>query len=433
MVFNPRKVLILLYLRGGYRLSVDSTQQLPIMPFEFDKPKPSQDNTIKTSPWDRPQLAAQVEPVKSLTFGLESKPKQNLEPTKSCAKIWDFHLPQILLNKDDEDLGYRFVAIMQNGGSPEALQEFLNPYPQLGPGDFDHSVQGFPLMFYATQTNNEKIIRFIAGFGANINIVSDEDKIPLLAYAIINSQIIQQDTSAAVLTLLSLGATAEVFPAAFYSPYDVDLPAGGPSQKQLTDLMDDDKKWCQHPSMRSKLTEALNITYRYYLDKSTKVPKPQPREKQVAELKDVAPLLGIPYLLIGQITAAVALRNSLLVYMARRKVPHNRKPLVLVFAGPSGHGKTELAKQMSSLIYLETLVIDCPQFSTDTGLFGSRPGYHDADKGSQLNNFLSKHDNKKCIVFLDEFEKTNRDVHNTLLKLFDEGMSSSTIAFANLL
>lgn len=182
--------------------------------------------------------------------------------------------------------------------------------------------------------------------------------------------------------------------------------------------------------MRSKLTEALDVTYRYYLDKSTKAPKATPREKQVAELKDVTPLLGIPYLIIGQTTAAATLRNSLLVYMARKKGPRNRKPLVLVFAGPSGHGKTELANKMSSLLSLETLVMDCLQFSTDTGLFGPRPGYHSAHKGSQLNNLLAKHDGKKCIVFLDEFEKTNAEIHNTLLKPFDEGMSSSNIAFA---
>ncbi|QDS75403.1 hypothetical protein FKW77_003081 [Venturia effusa] len=390
----------------------------------FDSQKSFQDKDSQVSQQARPQPAAQVpEPLK---FESGSKAKQELEPTKSHQKVWDFRLPRFgpecTLQTQNSHLGIVLVAMMQNGMSPEVVKDFLDQLPDIPPNAMDVSIKGFPIMFYATQTNNEKMIRLIASFSANLNIVSDDDRIPLLAYTIINSQIIQQDTSAAVVTLLSLGASAVVFPTAFYSPYDVELPVGGPPQKELTDLKDDHKKWCQYTSMRSKLAEALNITYRYYLDKSTKVPQPQLRETQVAGLKDVTPLLGIPYLIIGQTTAATTLRNSLLVHMARKKGPQNRKPLVLVFAGPSGHGKTELANKMSSLLSLETLVIDCPQFSSDTELFGPRPGYYDAHKGSQLNNFLAKHDNKKCIVFLDEFEKTSEEIHNTLLKPFDEGL-----------
>lgn len=76
------------------------------------------------------------------------------------------------------------------------------------------------------------------------------------------------------------------------------------------------------------------------------------------------------------------LRQSLLVYMARNKGPQNRNPLVLIFTGPSGHGKTELANKMGGPLSLMTLVIDCAQFSRDTELFGPRPGYTDAQKGS---------------------------------------------------
>lgn len=90
------------------------------------------------------------------------------------------------------------------------------------------SVDRFPITFYAAQTNNEKIIRLIVNYGPNLDIMSDEDRTPLLAYVIINGLIIQQDTAAALNVLLSLGATAEVIPKAFYSPYDMDLPTGGP-------------------------------------------------------------------------------------------------------------------------------------------------------------------------------------------------------------
>lgn len=216
----------------------------------FDIPNPSQDNATQTSPLARPQLAEQLaepESVKPFIFGLESKSQQNLEPTKSHHKIWDFQLPKldapsILQATQPANLGRAFFAMMQHGESFEAIQAFHSQMPTLSPSDFNMSIDRFPIMFYAAQTNNEKIIRLIANYGPNLDIVSDEGKIPLLAYVIINGLIIQQDTSAVLNILLSLGATAEVIPKAFYSPYDVDLPTGGPRQDQLTDLQDENKK-----------------------------------------------------------------------------------------------------------------------------------------------------------------------------------------------
>lgn len=120
------------------------------------------------------------------------------------------------------------------------------------------------------------------------------------------------------------------------------------------------------------------------------------------------------------------MRQSLLTHMARNKGKQNRQPLVLVFAGPSEHGKTELARKLVDLLSLDTEVVDCTAFSRDTELFGPRPGYVDANKGSRLNNLLSCHDGKRCIEFLHEFEKTSKEIHDTLLKPFDEGMWTSS-------
>lgn len=96
-------------------------------------------------------------------------------------------------------------------------------------------------------------------------------------------------------------------------------------------------------------------------------------------------------------------------------------PLVLTFAGLSGHGKTELSRQMGLLLQAPTTVLDCAQMRSDIGLFGSRSGYQGNELGSQLNNHLAKYDGMRNVVFLHEFDKTEQEVRNSLLLLLDSG------------
>ena len=98
-----------------------------------------------------------------------------------------------------------------------------------------------------------------------------------------------------------------------------------------------------------------------------------------------------------------------------------KRPLVLVFAGPSGHGKTELARNFRDLISMDLQVVDCTIFKQDNELFGPRPPYAGHEDGSALNNFLAANAGRRCIVFMDEFEKTGKDIHNTLLLPFQDG------------
>jgi ATP-dependent Clp protease ATP-binding subunit ClpA len=92
------------------------------------------------------------------------------------------------------------------------------------------------------------------------------------------------------------------------------------------------------------------------------------------------------------------------------------------FLGPSGHGKTELAKRMGELLSLELECIDCTELRHETDLFGPKKPYIGHELGSPLNNFLTRLNGRRSIVFLDEFEKTTKDVRNSLLIPFDEGM-----------
>lgn len=75
--------------------------------------------------------------------------------------------------------------------------------------------------------------------------------------------------------------------------------------------------------------------------------------------------------------------------------------------------------QMGALLKVPITVVDCAQMRSDVGLFGSRSGYQGNERGSQLNNHLSQYDGQRSVVFLDEFDKTDQEVRNSLLLLLD--------------
>ena len=76
---------------------------------------------------------------------------------------------------------------------------------------------------------------------------------------------------------------------------------------------------------------------------------------------------------------------------------------------------------MGELLSLSLECVDCTELKHETDLFGPKKPYIGYDQGSPLNNFLTKFSGQRSIVFLDEFEKTTKEVHNSLLIPFEEG------------
>ena len=98
------------------------------------------------------------------------------------------------------------------------------------------------------------------------------------------------------------------------------------------------------------------------------------------------------------------------------------KPLLLLFTGPSGHGKTEMASRMGDLLSLNLLRVDCTEKSSETDMFGPKAPWQGSEAGSPLNNYLAKHTGQRCVVFLDEFDKTTHSVRQAMLLLFESGL-----------
>jgi MoxR-like ATPase len=97
------------------------------------------------------------------------------------------------------------------------------------------------------------------------------------------------------------------------------------------------------------------------------------------------------------------------------------QPLVLLFAGPSGHGKTELARNLGRLLSLELHSVDCTNLSHETDLFGPWFPFVGSSNGSAVNNYLASNNGQRCIIFMNEFEKTTEEVQRALLVPFQNG------------
>ncbi|CAD0090372.1 unnamed protein product [Aureobasidium mustum] len=109
-----------------------------------------------------------------------------------------------------------------------------------------------------------------------------------------------------------------------------------------------------------------------------------------------------------------------------------KRPLVLAFAGLSGHGKTELATSLGYLLGTDMCNVDMSKTRSVTGLFGAAAPYQNHDKVSPLNNYLASHTGERCVVFLDEFDKTTQEVRESLLTILDSGKPPRPVGHLNL-
>ncbi len=154
----------------------------------------------------------------------------------------------------------------------------------------------------------------------------------------------------------------------------------------------------------------------------TKIPVDRLLEGEVQKLVQMESRLHLR--VVGQDAAIDAVSNAL--RRARSGLQDPNRPIgSFVFLGPTGVGKTELAKALAEFMFDDERAIvrlDMSEYMekhTVSRLVGAPPGYVGYDEGGQLTEAVRRR--PYCVILLDEIEKAHSDVFNVLLQLLDDG------------
>jgi len=124
---------------------------------------------------------------------------------------------------------------------------------------------------------------------------------------------------------------------------------------------------------------------------------------------------------LGQDQAIDAL--SAAIKMARSGLGNPQKPVgCFLFSGPTGVGKTEVARQLAFIMGVELIRFDMSEYMERhavSRLIGAPPGYVGFDQGGLLTEAITKH--PYSVLLLDEIEKAHPDIFNILLQVMDHG------------
>ena len=123
----------------------------------------------------------------------------------------------------------------------------------------------------------------------------------------------------------------------------------------------------------------------------------------------------------GQDKAVESLSSA--IKLARAGLREPEKPIgCYLFSGPTGVGKTEVARQLSIALGIELVRFDMSEYMerhTVSRLIGAPPGYVGFDQGGLLTDSVDQHPH--CVLLLDEIEKAHPDLFNILLQIMDHG------------
>ncbi len=153
--------------------------------------------------------------------------------------------------------------------------------------------------------------------------------------------------------------------------------------------------------------------------KIARIPPKNVTKDDAAVLKDLE--ASLKRVVFGQDPAIEALSSA--IKLARAGLREPEKPIGnYLFAGPTGVGKTEVAKQLADTLGVEMLRFDMSEYMEKhaiSRLIGAPPGYVGFDQGGMLTDGVDQ--NPHCVLLLDEIEKAHPDVFNILLQVMDHG------------
>ncbi len=151
--------------------------------------------------------------------------------------------------------------------------------------------------------------------------------------------------------------------------------------------------------------------------KIARIPTKSVTSQDKKKLSDIE--ADLKRLIYGQDKAIEQL--AMVIKLSRAGLGNPDKPTgSFLFAGPTGVGKTELAKQLAAVLGNEFIRFDMSEYMekhTVSRLIGAPPGYVGFDQGGQLTDAVNKH--PYSVIVLDEIEKAHPDIYNILLQVMD--------------
>jgi ATP-dependent Clp protease ATP-binding subunit ClpA len=155
------------------------------------------------------------------------------------------------------------------------------------------------------------------------------------------------------------------------------------------------------------------------VSRTANVPEENVSEAENSKLKSLAETLKKS--VFGQDKAVEIVRNA--VVAARSGLNNPEKPTAsLLFVGPTGVGKTEIAKRLAAALGVKLIRFDMSEYQEQHSvarLIGSPPGYVGFENGGLLTDSVRRTPN--CVLLLDEIEKAHPDIFNVLLQAMDYG------------
>ncbi len=192
-------------------------------------------------------------------------------------------------------------------------------------------------------------------------------------------------------------------------------------------------QWLKPESKRRKTVSVKDIEA--IVAKIARIPPKQVTKDDALRLKTLeSDLKRVVY---GQDAAIDALSSS--IKLARAGLREPDKPIgCYLFTGPTGVGKTEVARQLASIMGVEILRFDMSEYMerhSVSRLIGAPPGYVGYDQGGLLTDGVDQHPH--CVLLLDEIEKAHPDLFNILLQVMDNGTltdaNGRTVDFRNVI
>lgn len=217
----------------------------------------------------------------------------------------------------------------------------------------------------------------------------------------------------------------------------VDLSARYISDRKLPDKaidVIDEAGAAQHLVPESRRRKTIGVReIETVVAKIARIPPKNVSKTDSEVLRDLEK--SLKRVVFGQDQAIGALASA--IKLARAGLREPEKPIGnYLFAGPTGVGKTEVARQLAYVLGVELLRFDMSEYMEKhavSRLIGAPPGYVGFDQGGILTDGVDQHPH--CVLLLDEIEKAHPDVYNILLQVMDHGKltdhNGRTVDFRN--